>query len=71
MERWEYKHLILGGVLKEAKPEAVEERLNELGQEAWEAVGISHDASGRLHVLLKHHIGGGPAHKSGETWAKW
>ena len=73
MDRWEYKYLSFGGVIKAAKSEAVEEQLNELGQEGWEAVGISHDGngSGRLHALLKRRIDGEAAHKSKDPWGKW
>ena len=46
MDRWEYKVLNFGGVLKSVKAEESGEALNELGQEGWEAVtGFAADSS--------------------------
>ncbi len=71
MDRFEYRFFTFGGILKEAKKDDVEAQLNELGQEGWEAAGISHDSSGRLIVVLKRRIGGEAAHKSKDAWGKW
>ena len=71
MERWEYKVLNFGGVIKVVRAEVVEEALNALGQEGWEAVGgFSADSSAHALVILKRPIGGG-AKKSADAWGKW
>ena len=71
MERWEYKVLNFGGVLKTVKADEIQVTLNALGQEGWEAVGgFAADSSAHALVILKRPVGGG-AKKSSETWGKW
>ena len=71
MERWEYKVLNLGGVLKSIKHEDLEATLNGLGQEGWEVVSSSAlDSGSRLLVVLKRRVGGSSKAAS-ETWGKW
>lgn len=70
MDRWEYKVLNLGGILKSIKQEELEASLNALGQEGWEAVDSSAlDSGSRILVILKRRIGGAP--RNPETWGKW
>lgn len=71
MDRFEYRSLTFGGVLKTAKSDDIEAQLNELGQEGWEAVGISNDSSGRLQVLLMRRHGDKAAGRSKDSWGKW
>ena len=71
MERWEYKALNFGGVLKTVKAEEIQEALNALGQEGWEAVtGFAADSSAHAVVILKRRVGGS-ARADKETWGKW
>lgn len=71
MDRWEYKVLNFGGVLKTVKAEEIQETLNALGQEGWEAVaGFAADSSAHALVILKRPIGGS-ARKTGDTWGRW
>ena len=72
MDRWEYKVLSPGGMLKGIKPEGVESQLNELGQEGWEVVSIgTMENTGKVLIVLKRHIGGSAAKSDGGTWGKW
>jgi len=70
MEHWEYKYLSFGGVFREAPAEEVENQLNELGREGWEAVGISHGKDGRLWILLKRQVAL-EVRKGRAFWAYW
>jgi hypothetical protein len=72
MDRWEYKVLSPGGVLKSIKAEVVEAQLNELGQEGWEVTGIgAMENTGKLLVVLKRLIGAPAPKSSGSSWGKW
>lgn len=72
MDRWEYKVLSPGGMLKGVKTEALEGQLNELGQEGWEVAGLSTmENTGKVLVVLKRRIGGPAAKSDGSSWGKW
>ncbi len=72
MDRWEYKVLSPGGMLKGIKPEVLEGQLNELGQEGWEVAGISVlENTGKVLVVLKRLIGGPAAKSDRGSWGKW
>jgi hypothetical protein len=72
MDRWEYKVLAPGGMLKGVKTEALEGELNELGQAGWEVAGISTlENTGKALIVLKRRIGAPAAKGDGSTWGKW
>ena len=72
MDRWEYKVLSPGGMLKGIKPEGLEDQLNELVQEGWEVTGFTAmENSGKVWVVLKRLIGGTAAKSDGSSWGKW
>jgi hypothetical protein len=72
MDRWEYKVLAPGGVIKSVKMEDLEGQLNELGQEGWEVTGFTAtENSGKMWVILKRRIGGAATKSDGSRWGKW
>lgn len=53
MKIWEYKIEDFNVRDYDHKREAIEEAMNKLGNQSWEAVGIAHLPSGWIRVLFK------------------
>jgi hypothetical protein len=52
--QWEYKIEVVGSFWKGTKPEAVEDYLNQLGEENWEVVCLhSPENSNRVWITIK------------------
>ena len=49
---WEYRVFTIGNIFT-YKPEAIESKLNELGQEGWEVITAAPDHSGKVLIVAK------------------
>jgi len=71
MTKWEYRVVVFksgwGAQLKEEH----EEKLNALGQEGWELVGMAAEGAA-MSLAFKRPIGGDhAAHRQAEGWPSW
>ena len=55
--QWEYRIETIGSFFKKVKPEILEEFLNELGQEGWEATSVHHPQnSNQIWITIKRPV---------------